>query len=164
MSGDHYCTLDKEEPHWTCQPGRKSGHTYHSSLENCQKECGGRITLVSSLIAILTGVAIGTIGTLLYSFRSYGFHKNNENNEDNENNEGELWAVWNRITQLSVFSGAGHRRFISAINARKNTENIVKYINFLIETNPGVKSNIETHKIMEKSPHAIAEWANRTIG
>jgi len=157
MSGDYYCTLDKEEPHWTCKPGRKYGHTYHSSLESCQKECN-RITMVSSLIAIVTGVAIGAIGTLAFSFRSYRFHNHSEDNEDTED---ELWHVWDRITQLPLFSGAGHRRFIRAINARKDSENILAYINFLVKNNPGVKSNID--KIMEKSPHAIAHWANRKI-
>jgi len=159
MSGDYYCTLDKEEPHWTCQPGRKYGHTYHSSLESCQKECN-RITMVSSLIAIITGVAIGTIGTLAFSFRSYRFHNHN-NDEDTEDELLELWHVWDRITQLPLFSGAGHRRFIRAINARKDSQNILAYINFLVKNNPNVKSNID--KIMEKSPHDIAHWANRKI-
>jgi hypothetical protein len=163
MSGDYYCTLDKEEPHWTCKPGRKYGHTYHSSLESCQKECN-RITMVSSLIAIITGVAIGAIGTLAFSFRSYRFHNHNndeDNDEDTEDELLELWHVWDRITQLPLFSGAGHRRFIRAINARKDSENILAYINFLVKNNPNVKSNID--KIMEKSPHDIAHWANRKI-
>ncbi len=158
MSGDYYCTLDKEEPHWTCQPGRKYGHTYHSNKESCQKECN-RITMVSSLIAIITGVAIGAIGTLAFSFRSYRFHNHSEDDEDTEE---ELWHVWDRITQLPLFSGAGHRRFIRAINARKDSQNILAYINFLVK-NTNVKSDIETNKIMEKSPHAIADWANRKI-
>ena len=89
MSGDHYCTLDKEKPNWTCLPGRKYGHTYHQSLESCQKECGGRITLLSNLIASLTGIAIGTIGALV--LRSYGFHNHSEDNDEDAENE--LWAV-----------------------------------------------------------------------
>ena len=166
MSGDHYCTLDKEKPNWTCLPGRKYGHTYHSSIQSCEAECGpkkrerdreqniqtrkecidglvvsaqgGFVLLV--IIMIIYGLATDSVKTvhILRAFEyMLGFRPYRFINNNINIEDDELLHLWTEIISLQKFKNYPHASYIRKINKDKNNiQDIKDYIIFLMSKIP----------------------------